>query len=213
MTDDLDQEISRAALLQPFLPIRAPTTLYERQVPLTTTLTTKHGLLLVALAFLPIACDTKAKPTPENYIKTLNTYFNERSECLLPDTRFPFETSNATDIKRMDTLVASQLLTVTHETAIHVSRYVPTTLGEKSAPHFCYGHRNVTAIDSFTPLAPANGFNETQVTYHYAMKDVPVWAKTPAVQEVFPDMAAKVAGSPTDKATLAQTRVGFQVPD
>jgi hypothetical protein len=173
----------------------------------------KHAILLLTLAALPIACETKSKPTPENYMKALNTYYADRSECLLPDTRFPFSTSDAADIKRMNTLVASQLLTVTHETAIHVARYVPSTLGEKYAPHFCYGHRNVTAIDSSTPLAPANGFNETQVTYHYAMKDVPVWAKTPDVQAVFPDMAAKVAGSPTDKATLAQTRVGFQVPD
>jgi hypothetical protein len=176
-------------------------------------LTHKNALILLTLALLPIACDTKAKPTPENYIKTLNAYFNDRSECLLPDTKFPFETSNPAEARRMDTLVASQLLTVTHEPAIHVSRYVPTTLGERSAPHFCYGHRNVTTIDSSTPLTPTNGFNETQIVYHYTMKDVPIWAKTPAVQDAFPDMAAKVAGSPTDKATLAQTRVGFQVPD
>lgn len=176
-------------------------------------MTQASRILLFSLALLPIACDTKAKPTPENYIHTLNAYFSDRSECLLPDTRFPFETSDAAAIKRMDTLVTAQLLTVTHETAIHVSRYVPTTLGEKSAPHFCYGHRNVTAINTSTPLAPANGFNETQVTYSYTLKDVPVWAKTPSVQQAFPDMAAKTTTTSTDKATLAQTRVGFQVPD
>ncbi len=176
-------------------------------------MTNKTRLMLLTLALLPIACDTKAKPTPENYLHTLNAYFSDRSECLLPDGRFPFETSDPAEAKRMDTLVAAQLLTVTHEPAIHVSRYVPTTLGEKSAPHFCYGHRNVTTIDSSTPLTPANGFNETQVTYHYSMKDVPIWAKTPSVQAAFPDMGAKTTGSTEDKATLAQTRVGFQVPD
>jgi hypothetical protein len=173
----------------------------------------KNVVLLLTLAVLPLGCDTKAKPTPENYIATLNAYFNERSECLLPDTRFPFESSDAAETKRMDTLVAAQLLTVTREPAIHVSRYVPTTLGARSAPHFCYGHRNVTAIDSSTPLTPANGFNETQVAYHYTMKDVPIWAKTPSVQQAYPDMAARTTGSTADKATLAQTRVGFQVPD
>jgi hypothetical protein len=178
-----------------------------------TTGKTNTRLLLLTLALLPIACDTKAKPTPENYIHTLNAYFADKYECLLPDTRFPFETSDVNEMKRMNTLVDSQLLTATHETAIHISRYVPSTLGEKFAPHFCYGHRNVTSIDSSTPLAPANGFNETQVTYHYTMKDVPVWAKTPAVQAAFPDMGAKVTGPTEDKATLAQTRVGFQVPD
>jgi len=174
---------------------------------------TKSRLILLTLALLPIGCDTKSKPTPENYIHTLNMYFADRSECLLPDTRFPLATSDPAETKRMDTLVAAQLLTVTHEPAIHISRYVPTTLGERSAPHFCYGHRNVTAIDTSTPLTPTNGFNQTQVTYHYSMKDVPIWAKTPAVQQAFPDMAAKTMGSTADKATLAQTRVGFQVPD
>jgi hypothetical protein len=178
-----------------------------------TPFSTRTRLILLTLALLPIACDTKAKPTPENYLQTLNTYFADKSECLLPNTRFPLITSDPAEINRMNTLVAAQLLTVSHETAIHVARYVPSTLGEKSAPHFCYGHRNVTTIDSSTPLAPANGFNETQVTYHYSMKDVPIWAKTPSVQAAYPEMAAKVTGSTQDKATLAQTRVGFQVPD
>ena len=171
-----------------------------------------HLLSLSAL-FLTLACNKKSSPTPENYIKGLNAYFADRTECLLPDTRFPFSTSDPAEIKRMETLVTSQLLSESHETAIKVTRYVPTTLGEKYAPKFCYGHRVVTAIDSSTPPAVANGFNETKVTYRYKIDDTPIWAKSAAVKAAFPAMAQTTSGNATDTATLAQTRVGWQVPD
>lgn len=173
-----------------------------------------NGFFLAAWALAACSgCNTKSAATPANYLKGLNAYLAERPECLLPNGRFPFETGDAADEKRMDTLVASQLLTVSRESAIKVNRYVPTTLGAKVAPHFCYGHREATAIVSSTPPAVANGFNETQIVYRYAMRDTPVWAKSDAVKAAFPEMAAKTTGSATDKATLAQTRVGWQVPD
>ncbi|RXH54387.1 hypothetical protein [Granulicella sibirica] len=170
--------------------------------------------LLASLAVLAtVACDHKSAPTNANYLKGLNAYFVDRSECLLPNARFPLETTDPAEQKRMNTLVASQLLKVSSEPAIKESRYVPTDLGAKSAPHFCYGHREVTTIDSATTPAVANGFNETQITYHYVIKDAPVWAKSADVQAAFPDLAEKMSGSANDKATLAQTRVGWQVPD
>jgi hypothetical protein len=113
----------------------------------------------------------------------------------------------------MDTLVASQLLTVGHEATIHVSRYTPTTIGARVAPRFCYGHREVTSIESFTPPAKASGFLETQVVYHYTMQEVPVWAKSDNVKAAFPDMARRISGTTTDKVTLAGTMAGWQVPD
>lgn len=175
-------------------------------------MTARCGLILVGL-MAGLGCDTKSAATPVNYLKGLNAYLAERPECLLPDGRFPLETSDPAEIKRMETLVVSQLLTVSRENAIKVSRYVPTDLGAKVAPHFCYGHREATAIDVSTPPAVAGGFNETQVQYHYVMRDVPVWAKSAAVKEAFPAMAEKISGTASDKATLAQTRVGWQVPD
>jgi hypothetical protein len=174
----------------------------------------KTTLLLTSLALLATtACDHKSAPTTPNYLKGLNAYFVDRSECLLPNARFPLETTDPAEMKRMNTLVASQLLKVSSEPAIKESRYVPTDLGAKSAPHFCYGHREVTSIDSASTPAVANGFNETRIIYHYVIKDAPVWAKSADVQAVFPDLAQKMSGNATDKATLAQTRVGWQVPD
>jgi hypothetical protein len=115
--------------------------------------------------------------------------------------------------KQLNALVDEQLLTVGEERDLHVSRYTTTDAGARVAPRFCYGHRVVSSIDSSTPPAPANGFPETQVTYHYTMQDVPVWAKSDAMRAAFPAMALNTSGTASDKATLAGTVAGWQVPD
>ena len=168
-------------------------------------------LLLLSAA----GCKTKASPTPENFTKTIDAYYLERSECLFPDPpRFPYETGDPEKTKQLDSLVKAQLLTVAKEMGgLHASRYTPTVTGARAVPRFCYGHRVVSGIDSFTPPAQANGFPETQVTYRYEIKDVPVWARTPEVQAAFPKMAKDVTTVSTAKITLAGTTAGWQVPD
>jgi hypothetical protein len=155
----------------------------------------------------------KSAPTPVNFTQALNKYFLDHADCLLSDTRFPYETTDHEKTKQMDSLVKALLLDKSEEKSIHVSRYTPTATGARFAPRFCYGHREISAINSFTPLAIANGFNETTVTYRYSMKEVPVWARTSDVQASFPNMALATSGQATDKAILAQTPVGWQVPD
>jgi hypothetical protein len=171
--------------------------------------------LLTALLLLPLAaCDSKSKATPENFITGLNAHFADHPDCLFPTPPiFPYETTDPVMTKQMNSLVDAQLLKVTSERELHVSRYTTTDAGARVAPSFCYGHRNITMIDSFTPPTPANGFPETQVTYHYTMQDVPVWAKSAEVLAAFPDMAQKTSGTASDKATLAGTIAGWQVPD
>jgi hypothetical protein len=172
---------------------------------------------LAACATLLLAaagCHSKTAATPENFTEGLNTFFADHPECLLPNApRFPYETGDPTEIKQMNALVASQLLTVSSEQSIRVSRYTPTPTGARLAPKFCYGHRVVTSIDSFTPPAPANGFPESQVVYHYKIEDLPVWANSEGIRSVFPDMALKTSGSASDKAVMASTIAGWKVPD
>jgi hypothetical protein len=168
------------------------------------------AFLLLVLA----GCDSKSKATPENFITGLNAHFADHPDCLFPDPPiFPYDTTDPEKTKQMNALVTSQLLMVAVERDIHASRYTTTDAGAKVAPRFCYGHRNITSIDSFTPPTPTNGFPETHVTYHYTMQDVPVWAKSAEVLAAFPDMAHKTSGAATDKATLAGTITGWQVPD
>ena len=171
--------------------------------------------LLLAATLTTTGCNSKTAANPQNLITGLNAHFLDHPECLFPESpRFPYETTDPIKTKQMNTLVKSLLLDVSFEYAVHTSRYTPTTTGARYAPRFCYGHRTITGIDSFTPPAKgASGFPETQVTYHYKMEDIPVWAKSPDVQAAFPEMAAKTSGEATDKATLAQTLAGWQVPD
>ena len=174
--------------------------------------------LLVAtiLAFVTFAsgCNSgKSAPNPANFTQAINNHFLDHLDCLFSDTRFPFETSDPAKTKQMDSLVKALLLDKSVESSIHVSRYTVTTNGARFAPHFCYGHREVTSIDSFTPIAIVDGFKETTVSYSYTMKEVPVWALGHDIQAAFPDMARATTGQVPAKATLAQTPVGWQIPD
>jgi hypothetical protein len=168
------------------------------------------------LAFVTLAsgCNSgKSAPTPANFTQAINNHFLDHSDCLLPDTRFPFETTDPEKTKQLDSLVKSLLLDKTVESSIHVSRYTVAPAGTRYAPRFCYGHREVTSIDSFTPIAVNDGFKETTVTYSYTMKEVPVWAVSHDVQAAFPEMARATTGQVTAKAILAQNPVGWQIPD
>ena len=169
------------------------------------------AVVLVALA---AGCNTgKSAPTPANFKLAINNHFLDHPDCLFSDTRFPFETSDPAKTKQMDTLVKSLLLDRSVESSIHVSRYTVAPAGTRYAPRFCFGHREVTSIDSFTPIAINDGFKETTVTYSYTMKEVPVWAISHDVQTAFPELARATTGPGTAKATLAQTPVGWQIPD
>ena len=173
-------------------------------------------LSAVVLASVAIAagCNSgKSAPTPANFTLAINSHYLDHTDCLFSDTRFPFETSDPQKTKQMDSLVKASLLVKSVETSIHVSRYTVSTNGTRFAPHFCYGHREVTSIGGFTPITVVDGFKETTVTYSYTMKEVPVWALGNDVQAAFPDLAQAISGQVTTKATLAQTPVGWQIPD
>src|SRR5580698_1773353 len=155
-------------------------------------------LLLLALA---AGCASQQKPTTKNLQKALNDYFENRNECLFSTPiKFPNEVAPGTgakeEKKRMDALTSAGLLKREEAPAMKVDRYTLTPLGERVAGRFCYGHREVTSVDSFTPPEKRNGFLETTASYHYSMMDVPVWAKTDEMKQTFPAMANSISGSP-----------------
>jgi hypothetical protein len=182
------------------------------------TLTMKSAICWSAcLLFLLGGCSTANKPTPENFMKTLNAYYQERNDCLFPQGRhFPYEVAPGTDARQgkaqMDSLTNAGMFTRLEDLDLHVDSYSLTPIGQRYAPRFCYGHRNVTSIESFTPPSPRNGFTETDVTYHYSEADVPVWARTPAIVAAFPQLKKDLSDSSTDKMTLATAGVDWQVP-
>jgi hypothetical protein len=174
----------------------------------------KKSIMIACVALLLAGCNSATKPTPENYLSTLNKYLPDHQDCLLDGSiRFPYETSDAAMTKKMDSLVMARILVAAHEPAIHVSRYTLTPEGSTAGTNLCYGYREATSIVSSTPPAVADGFEETKVVYAYKLRDIPVWAKTPEVMAAFPALAHEASGDATDGIVLALTRVGWSVPN
>jgi len=176
------------------------------------------GAGLAALMALAGGCNSENKPTPDNFMKTINAYFQDHNDCLFPQGHaWPYEVAPsataAEEKKQMDALTDAGMLTRLEDRDMHVDRYSLNGLaGQRFAPRFCYGHREVTGIQSFTPPGPKDGFTETTVTYEYAMREVPVWANTDQVKAAFPQLGKSLGNAPTDRITLATVGAGWQVP-
>jgi len=164
-------------------------------------------------------CAPDTKPTNAKLETALNTFYENHNECLFPGgLKFPYEVSPGADSKeqkkQMDAMTDAGLLKRQEAPAMHVSEYTLSPLGQREAPRFCYGHRAVKSVDGFTPAAKQpNGFVETNVSYHYTMMDVPVWAKTDAMKAAFPKMANSISDDASDRMTLATVGAGWQVPE
>src|SRR5882757_6891836 len=98
----------------------------------------------------------KTEASNENFKRAINAYFyNGRDECLFPVAqKFPNEVKVAekSEMKDMDALSKAGLLKRTEDGAFQLVRYDLTPLGTRAKGRFCFGHRDVTSVDSFTPL-------------------------------------------------------------
>jgi hypothetical protein len=169
-----------------------------------------------ALVF-SVGCATDTKPTNAKLEKALNTYFEGHNECLFTSAmRFPYEVAPGSDAKaekkRLDAMTDAGLLTRQAEMAIKVDRYSLSPLGERVKGRFCYGHRQITNIDSFTPPVKQGGFLQTDVNYHTKMVDVPVWVQTDDMKAEFPEMAKAISEPQPGKVTMENAGAGWQVP-
>ncbi len=173
----------------------------------------------LALALLLTACSSNQKASNRNFTLGLNEYYAAHDDCLYRSAlRFPYEVSvseqGGARAKEMDALTAAGLLQRTEEKSIHVRRYslTPYAMARANA-RFCYGHRQVTAIDSFTPPAAVNGQRTSQVVYEYKMMDVPGWAQSEQMRAAFPALAKTTASQTQDKAQMVLTAAGWRVPE
>ncbi len=112
--------------------------------------------IFAGVFLLAAGCSSKTKPTDQNFLAGLNAYYANHNECLFSSAlRFPYEVSPSLtakqDKQRMDALMNSGLMKVTEDRTIHVNVYALTAAGERAGGRFCYGHRQITGIDSFTP--------------------------------------------------------------
>ncbi len=173
----------------------------------------------LALTLLVAGCNNFKKADETNFTRALNFYFSNNDDCLFQSAvRFPYQASTAPgDVdpkkKGLDALAAAGLLRSLEDRDIHVKRYETTTYGGRIPPRFCYGHRVVTSIDSFTPPALVNGQQASQVNYHYRMRDVPGWANSDQIRAAFPAFAQATSSDARDHATLVLTMNGWRVPE
>jgi hypothetical protein len=175
--------------------------------------------LCVALGLMLAGCSGFKAANAKNFTGALNTYYSNHDNCLFPSAlRFPYEASTTSaekdpNMKGLDALEAAGLLKSLEDRDIHVKRYELTPYGQRVPPRFCYGHREVTSIDGFTPPAPVNGQPTTQVSYHYKMMDVPGWADSDQMRKTFPAFAKDTSSDAQGRTTLALAQSGWYVPE
>lgn len=178
------------------------------------------GWVLVAVAVTMSlgGCASKKKAASnENFKQAINAYFyNGRDECLfVTPYKFPDEVklSEKEEMRHMDALAKAGLLTRTEDGAFKLVRYALTPMGTRATGRFCYGHRDVTDVDSFTAPRVVEGRQASDVTYHYKMADTPEWAADPAMTREFPELARKTSGNAEGKTTVMSAYAGWEVPD
>ena len=173
-------------------------------------------------------CNKKADNTI-NYKSAINSYYSAHPACLFEEsTKFPVEetSSDATKTAPYDALVDQGMLVRTSAekkvfivASKQVNHYDLSDKGrsawtaDTTQPgfgNFCYGHRNVSSIDSSTPTTSDPGATTT-VAYHYGFSDAPGWASAAETKTAFPNVAANLAGPQAASATLTNTSNGWQV--
>jgi hypothetical protein len=159
----------------------------------------------------------KRKPSNENFRRAINAYFyTGHDECLLPTAiKFPNEVKVAEkqEMRQMDALAKAGLLTRLEDGAFQLVRYSLTPMGTRATSRFCFGHRDVTSIDSYTPPRQVEGRQASDVTYRYRLVDSPQWADDDGLKKVFPKLAAETAASPVGKTTVMTAYDRWEVPD
>jgi len=159
----------------------------------------------------------KTEASNENFKRAINAYFyNGRDECLFPVAqKFPNEVKVAekSEMKDMDALSKAGLLRRTEDGAFQLVRYDLTPLGTRAKGRFCFGHRDITSVDSFTPLRTEDKRKASDVTYHYRIVDAPVWAQDENLKKQFPELARKISGNAEGKTTVMSAYEGWEVPD
>jgi hypothetical protein len=159
----------------------------------------------------------------------INSYYSSRQECVWPDTKkFPAQadTSNDDQTKGYDALTDAGLLVRKSAEkkrfligSKQVNVYDLSDQGrskwtaDQTQPgygNFCYGHREATTIDSYSP---ANDPDATQYTvnYHLDVANLSAWASSTEMKTAFPNVAADTSGQQMAAATIVKSNGGWIV--
>jgi hypothetical protein len=187
------------------------------------------AVLLCSFTLLFAGCNKQDDSKP-NYQSAINDYYKAHPACIWQDTKkFPVQAATADDAKTegYDALTDAGLLTrTTGEKKVFIvaskqvnnydlsaqgrSDWTPDTT-QPGYGNFCFGHRTVDSIDSFTTGVNASGLKTAQVNYHYSFADVPAWAKNQEVQTAFSSAGAALAHSQPGQDSLVMNGTTWQV--
>jgi hypothetical protein len=187
------------------------------------------AVLLCGVTLLFAGCN-KQDDSKANYQSAINDYYKAHPACIWQDTKkFPVQAATADDAKTegYDALTDAGLLTrTTGEKKVFIvaskqvnnydlsaqgrSDWTPDTT-QPGYGNFCFGHRTVDSIDSFTTGVNASGLKTAQVNYHYSFADVPAWAKNQEVQTAFSSAGAALAHSQPGQDSLVMNGTTWQV--
>lgn len=153
----------------------------------------------------------------ENFKRAINAYFyNGHDDCLFPTAlKFPNEVSvkDKQQMRQMDALAKAGLLNRVEDGAFNLVRYSLTAMGTRATSRFCYGHRDVIAVESFTPPYPVGGRKSSDVTYRYRLVDSPQWSSDENLHREFPKLATETSSDAVGKTTVMTAYNGWEVPD
>lgn len=176
-------------------------------------------LAALALALLALSgcLSRRRRPSNTNFQRAINAYFyNGHDDCLYTAAvKFPNEVkiTEKDEMRQMDALAKAGLLERIEDGAFKLVRYSLTPMGTRATGRFCYGHRDVTSVDSYTQPRKVEGREASDVTYRYRLVDSPQWAQDPALQRAFPKLGEEMASSPVGKTTVMTAYNGWEVPD
>ena len=183
-------------------------------------------LILAGTAMLGAGC--KKNTVDKTAFKSaLNNYLASKQECLwTAPVKLPAQAdaSNDDQTKGFDALTDAGLLT---RKAVEKKRFL---VGSKQANdydlsdqgrtnwtadpsqpgygNFCYGHPQVTSIDSYSP--ETDSATQYTVTYHYQASNPPAWANSAEMTTAFPKLSS--ASTPqSGTATLVKSDNGWLV--
>ncbi len=184
---------------------------------------------LCSLLLLAAGC-SRTDSTKANFKSAIDNYYKAHPACLWPEAKkFPVQAATADDAKTAgyDALTDAGLLTrTTAEKKVfilgskQVNDYDLSDKGrsvwtqDSTQPgygNFCYGHRQVTSIDSSTTGVNGSGTKTAQVNYHFTMGDVAGWAQSQEMQTAFPNLNDSLAGSQMGQATLVMNGNNWQM--
>jgi hypothetical protein len=159
----------------------------------------------------------------------INNYLSGRPECVWSSpVKFPVQadTSNFEQTKGYDALTDAGFLV---RKAAEKKRFLigskqvndydlsdkgrSNWTADQTQPgygNFCFGHREVTTIDGFTP-ADVSDATQYSVTYHYDVAGVPGWASSVEMKTAFPKVAVDTSGQQTAVANLVKSDSGWQI--